>query len=163
MRNRTMALVLLVMLGCAKTPTTPASAGEVPQAAMNGPRITFPDGFVVRVELATNDETRAQGLMYRDTLPAGTGMLFLFARDDEYPFWMKNTLIPLDMIWVTSDRQIAAISHSVPPCKADPCPSYPPHAISRYVLEVAGGEARKHGLKAGDQLRFEGIDVAVAR
>lgn len=163
MRNRTMAVALMVMLGCSKTHTASTSAGEVPQAVAAGPRVTLPDGFVVRVELATNDETRAQGLMYRDTLPPGNGMLFLFSRDDEYPFWMKNTLIPLDMIWVTSERRIAAISHDVPPCKADPCPSYPPNAISRFVLELAAGEAKKHGLKAGDQLRFDGIDVAVAR
>jgi uncharacterized protein len=162
MRNRTMAVVLLMMLGCAKTNTPPAAVSSVPAPA-SGARVTFPDGFVVRVELATNDETRAQGLMYRDSLPDGTGMLFLFARDDEYPFWMKNTLIPLDMIWVTSDHRIAAVSHDVPPCKADPCPSYPPHAISRYVLEVAGGVAKKHGLKAGDALRIEGIDGAVIR
>jgi uncharacterized membrane protein (UPF0127 family) len=162
MRNRTMALVLLLMLGCAKTNTPPATASTVPTAT-GGARVTFPDGFVVRVELATNDETRAQGLMYRDSLPDGTGMLFLFAKDDEYPFWMKNTLIPLDMIWVTSDHRVAAVSHAVPPCHADPCPSYPPHALSRYVLEVAGGVAKKHGLEAGDALRIEGIEGAVIR
>jgi uncharacterized membrane protein (UPF0127 family) len=162
MRNRTMAVVLLMILGCAKTNTPPAAASSVPAAA-SGARVIFPDGFVVHIELATNDETRAQGLMYRDSLPDGTGMLFLFAKDDEYPFWMKNTLIPLDMIWVTGDRRIAAVSHDVPPCKADPCPSYPPHAISRYVLEVAAGVARKHGLKAGDTLRIEGIEGAVVR
>jgi uncharacterized membrane protein (UPF0127 family) len=155
-------VLLLLVIGCAKTGATPDSGTPAPQPA-GGATVTFPDGFVVRVELATNDETRAQGLMYRDSLPDGTGMLFLFTRDDEYPFWMKNTLIPLDMIWVTSDQRIAAISHDVPPCRADPCPSYPPHAISRYVLEVAGGVARTHGLKAGDQLRFHGIDGAIVR
>lgn len=163
MRNRTVCVVLLLlMFGCAKPNAAPASGGDAPRPA-GGATVTFPDGFVVRVELATNDETRAQGLMYRDSLPEGTGMLFLFAKDDEYPFWMKNTLIPLDMIWVTSDRRIAAISHDVPPCKADPCPSYPPNAVSRYVLEVAAGQARKHRLAAGDTLRFEGVEGVAVR
>lgn len=164
MRNRMVAVALLVMMaGCAKTNSVAATGSDAPPPASSGARVTLPDGFVVQVELATNDETRAQGLMYRDALPEGTGMLFLFARDDEYPFWMKNTLIPLDMIWITSDHRIAAVTHDVPPCKADPCPSYPPNAISRYVLEVAAGQARKHGLKAGDPVKIDGLSGAVIR
>jgi uncharacterized membrane protein (UPF0127 family) len=158
--------ILLIVLACQKpvvpaAPTTPAPAPT--PAAASGPRVTFPDGFVVHVELATDDETRAQGLMFRDQLRPGTGMLFFFPRDGEYPFWMKNTIIPLDMIWIDSNRKVAHIAPSVPPCRADPCPSYPPNAVSRYVLEVAGGVAREHGLKAGDVLRFEETDHVLIR
>jgi uncharacterized membrane protein (UPF0127 family) len=71
---------------------------------------------------------------------------------------MKNTLIPLDMIWIDAHRRIVHIAHDVPPCKVDDCPSYPPHAVARYVLEVAGGVAAAHGLKDGDVLRFEETD-----
>jgi uncharacterized membrane protein (UPF0127 family) len=75
---------------------------------------------------------------------------------------MKNTRIPLDIIWIDSDRRIVHVKHEVPPCRVEDCPSYPPNARARYVLEVAGGEARKHGLAAGDLLRFEGTENVVA-
>ena len=106
--------------------------------------------------MAANDELRIQGLMFRDRLRPATGMLFFFAVDGEYPFWMKNTLIPLDMIWIDSRRRVAHIEHDVQPCKVENCPNYPPHAIARYVLEVAAGVAKEHGLRDGDLLRFEG-------
>jgi uncharacterized membrane protein (UPF0127 family) len=164
------AIALLFVMACAQTPAPPA-ADATPEdsmatpAAATGPRVVFPDGFVVRVELAADDELRAQGLMYRDQLRPGTGMLFLFAQDEEHGFWMKNTRIPLDMIWLTADQRIAGIREHVPPCTADPCPSYSPGAgvRSRYVLEVAGGVAGEHGLKVGDQLRFHEIEGVVIR
>ena len=123
----------------------------------------LPDGFVVNIEIADDDQLRAQGLMYRDHLAPDAGMLFFFAREDEYPFWMKNTRIPLDIIWIDSNRRIAHVKHEVPPCRTPDCPSYPPNAKAQYVLELAGGEAAKHGLKAGDLLRFEGTENVVAR
>ena len=132
-------------------------------ASASGPRVIFPDGFVVHVEIAADDELRAQGLMYRDQLRPGTGMLFLFPEEGEYPFWMKNTRIPLDMIWIDSNRRVAHVTFDVPPCRVDDCPSYPPNANARYVLEVAGGVARQHGIKAGDSLRFEQTEGAVVR
>jgi uncharacterized membrane protein (UPF0127 family) len=160
-------LVMLLLIGCTK-PMTPATnetstTPPPPPAAAAGPRVIFPDGFVVRVEIAADDELRAQGLMYRDQLRPGTGMLFFFAQDGEYPFWMKNTRIPLDMIWIDSSYRIAAMHHDVPPCQIEDCPSYPPNATSRYVLEVAGGVAKEHGLKVGDVLRFEQTGNVVAR
>ena len=101
--------------------------------------------------------------MHRDQLREDAGMLFIFPDPHPLGFWMKNTRIPLDMIWIDSARRVAAVHFEVPPCKADPCPSYPPHARARYVLEVAGNEARKHGVKAGDQLRFEETDGYAVR
>ncbi|HVR41109.1 MAG TPA: DUF192 domain-containing protein [Thermoanaerobaculia bacterium] len=165
MKNEILFAALLAF-SCAK-PNAPAAPATAPatqsQAEVNGPRVIFPDGFVVHVELATNDETRAQGLMYRDRLRPGAGMLFLFTSDGDYPFWMKNTLIPLDMIWIDQQKKVAHVKVNVPPCKADPCPSYDPQATARYVLEVAGGVSKEHGLKAGDVLRFEEVDGVVAR
>jgi hypothetical protein len=70
---------------------------------------------------------------------------------------MKNTLIPLDMIWVGPDKKIVSISHSVPPCRADPCPNFPPTGDALYVVEVVGGFAKKHRLKEGDQLVFRNV------
>jgi len=156
---RVAAVMLLLAMTCAKAPAPPPPAA--PQNA--GPRVVFPDGFVVHVELAADDENRAQGLMYRDQLRPGTGMLFLFPEEGEYPFWMKNTRIVLDMIWIDSNKRIAHIAHDVQPCQVEDCPSYPPHARARYVLEVSGGVARAHGLKAGDILRFEQIENVAVR
>jgi uncharacterized protein len=158
------AVLLLTMVTCTKPdPPPPAPPVQPPPVAVSEPRVVFPDGFVVRVEVAAEDELRAQGLMYRDQLRPGTGMLFFFPQDGIYPFWMKNTRIPLDMIWIDENRRIAHIKHDVPPCQIERCPSYSPEVTARYVLEVAGGVARQHALKVGDTLRFEGTENIVAR
>jgi uncharacterized membrane protein (UPF0127 family) len=154
---------MLFAVMCGKTPPQPPPPVQPAPEEQSGPRVTFPDGFVVRVEIAADDETRAQGLMFRDQLRPGAGMLFLFPQDGEYPFWMKNTKIALDMIWIDSERRIAAIAHDVQPCYVDDCPSYPPNATARYVLEVAAGVAKQHRLKVGDVLTFEQTDRFVAR
>jgi uncharacterized membrane protein (UPF0127 family) len=157
--SKTLMVVMLVF-ACTRTPNVTQAP---PQQPNNGPRVIFPDGYAVHVEIAANDELRAQGLMFRDHLRPASGMLFFFTEDGEYPFWMKNTHIPLDMIWIDSGRRIAHIAYDVPPCKVENCPNYPPHAIARYVLEVAAGVAKQHGLKDGDVLRFEGTENVVAQ
>jgi uncharacterized membrane protein (UPF0127 family) len=164
-RSKAAALLLTFALAaCTKAPAADAAATTSTQPPpANGPRIVYPNGNVVQLELAVDDETRAQGLMYRDSLRPGTGMLFVFQQDGEYPFWMKNTIIPLDMVWIDQRRTIAHVKSDVPPCKADPCPSYPPNASARYVLELPAGEANKQGLKAGDALRFEGLENVAPR
>jgi uncharacterized membrane protein (UPF0127 family) len=155
-------LIALLMPACTKPQPAATSPPAAPPEA-SGPRIAFPDHYAVRVEIAADDETRQQGLMYRDRLPEATGMIFIFAKPDEYPFWMKNTLIPLDMVWIDANHRITHVSSDVPPCKADPCPSYPPNAISSYVLELAAGVAAKHHLANGQELRFEGLDHVIVR
>jgi len=93
-----------------------------------------------RVELADDALKRQIGLMFRDGLEPGTGMLFLgFGQSRRWPIWMKNTLIPLDIVWITEDLRIAGI-HTAPPCKQDPCPTYVPRNPASYVLEVNAGE-----------------------
>lgn len=101
--------------------------------------------------------------MYRDHLADDRGMIFLFPQTGEYPFWMKNTLIPLDMIWIDGEHRIVHIAHDVPPCRVDPCPSYPPHSKALSVLELATGVAAKHHLAEGIVLRFEGLDKVTVR
>jgi uncharacterized membrane protein (UPF0127 family) len=154
-------LALSIVMACAKPSTPPPSAP--PAAPVSGPRVILPDGNVVHVEIAADDASRQQGLMYRDRVREGTGMLFMFPQTGNYPFWMKNTLIPLDMIWIDEQKRIVHVTQDVPPCQADPCPSYPPGADARYVLELAAGVARQHGVVAGADLRFEGIDAIVVR
>jgi uncharacterized membrane protein (UPF0127 family) len=155
------SLVLMIALACTqRSAPPPATTATVDAAA---PRIILPDHSAVIVEVASDDATREQGLMYRDHMAEDRGMIFLFPQVGEYPFWMKNTLIPLDMIWIDPDHRIVHIAHDVPPCKADPCPSYPPNAKAASVLELAAGVAAKHHLKDGDVLRFEGMNSVVVR
>ncbi|HSL20055.1 MAG TPA: DUF192 domain-containing protein [Vicinamibacterales bacterium] len=119
--------------------------------------VTFPDSTRVTVEIADTDAKRQRGLMFRERMAPGDGMIFLFDEPGNYPFWMKNTLIPLDMIWLDKDARIVWIAESVPPCKADPCPSYDHKGQALYVVEVVSGFAKQHKLKVGDKLVLEGI------
>ncbi|HET7437157.1 MAG TPA: DUF192 domain-containing protein [Thermoanaerobaculia bacterium] len=167
MKSNQIAIVLLALsIGCAKAPATaPAEqpAATAPAPVASGPRVVFPDGTQISVEIVADDEARAQGLMFRDSLRPNAGMLFFFPKEGDYPFWMKNTFIPLDMIWIDSTRHVVAIHHDVPPCKADPCASYPPNANALYVLEVAAGVAQQHALKVGDVVRYESMPDVTAR
>ena len=110
----------------------------------------FPDKTVVALEVARNEPERSRGLMYRTSMPERAGMIFLFDRPGIYPFWMKNTLIPLDMFWTDTAGKVVWIAESVPPCQADPCPEYPPKAVASYVIETNAGFAKRHGVKVGD-------------
>jgi uncharacterized membrane protein (UPF0127 family) len=158
------SLVLLLALACAQRNGAPAPATTTTVApAASEARVILPDKFAVIVEVASDDPTREQGLMYRDHLADDRGMIFLFPQAGEYPFWMKNTLIPLDMIWIDAEHRIVHIAHDVPPCKADPCPNYPPNAKASSVLELAAGVAAKHHLADGNVLRFEGMDTFIVR
>jgi uncharacterized protein len=159
------AVIAMLFLACTQQPSVPAptETTQTTAPAASGPRVVFPNGFVVSVEPVADDELRAQGLMFRDHLDPGTGMLFFFPQDGVYSFWMKNTRIPLDMIWIDAAKKVVHIKNDVQPCKIENCPSYDPRVPARYVLEVAGGEAAKHGFRVGDVLRFEGMDHIVAR
>ena len=138
--------------GPAKPPTPAASPSPV-----TGPRAEMPSGAVYRLELALTPEDQTQGLMFRESLPERTGMLFVFDAPGEHHFWMKNTMIPLDMIWMDEAGKVIFVSADTPPCKADPCATYGPNAEARQVLEIAGGMAAKEKIAAGSTLRL--IDV----
>jgi len=101
------------------------------------------------VELATNDAERSRGLMFVKSLPEGQGMLFDFKRDQPVSFWMHNTYIPLDMIFIAGNGRIMHIAENAKPMSDDLIPSQFP---VRAVLEVIGGTAEKLGLKTGDRV-----------
>ncbi len=101
------------------------------------------------VELATNDAERERGLMYRKELPEGRGMLFDFQVDQPVQFWMHNTYLPLDMIFITADGRILHIAENAKPMSDALIPSGGP---VRGVLEVIAGTARKLGIAAGDRV-----------
>jgi YVTN family beta-propeller protein len=106
----------------------------------------------VFVEVPDDREEFARGLMFRSHLPWNAGMLFAFYEEEPRRFWMKNTLIPLDMIFVDSSSKIIDIKENVPPCKQEECPTYPSREPAQYVLEVNAGFVQEKGIKIGDQL-----------
>ncbi len=105
-----------------------------------------------KAELAETSEKHQKGLMFREYLDQNAGMLFIFEEEEIYPFWMKNTLIPLDIIWINKDKEIIYIEENVPPCKADPCLSYSPNKEALYVLETNANLAEKYSFKEGDKI-----------
>lgn len=111
-------------------------------------------GKTFYVELAENDEQHARGLMFREQMAPDRGMFFIFNAEYMQAFWMKNTLIPLDMLYFDKNLRLVSTQSNVPPCKADPCPSYPSSGPAQYVLELNAGTADKLGVKPGDVLEF---------
>ena len=83
-------------------------------------------------------------------------MLFVFAESAPQAFWMKNTLIPLDILYFDDARRLVSMQLDVPPCQADPCAIYPSNVPARYVLELAAGTARRVGIRNGDVLTING-------
>ena len=83
-------------------------------------------------------------------------MLFLFPETAPHHFWMKNTMIPLDMIWMDEAGTVLFVSADTPPCNADPCPTYGPDVPAKSVLEIAGGKAKAEGIKIGSVLEADG-------
>ena len=104
---------------------------------------------VFTVEIADTEAAREKGLMYRKSLPPGQGMLFDFHSDQPVRFWMKNTYIPLDMIFIRSDGRILNIAENTTPMSENEVPSAGP---VKAVLEVRGGTARKLGIAPGDRV-----------
>ncbi len=137
---------------CGATPTP--SRSSTPPA---GPRVVLPSGSAYRLELARTPEEQAQGLMFRESLPEKAGMLFLFGDKGVHRFWMKNTMIPLDMVWMDAEGRVLFVSADTPPCKADPCPSYGTETPAASVLEIAGGMAAKEKIVVGSVLHFEDV------
>jgi uncharacterized membrane protein (UPF0127 family) len=126
------------------------AAGPVRPAGHQTLEIATKTGVhVFAVEIADNDAERAKGLMYRKELPEGQGMLFDFHREQDVSFWMQNTYIPLDMIFIRGDGRILRIAENTEPLSTRLIPSGGP---VRAVLEVIGGTARKLGIEPGDRV-----------
>lgn len=151
-----LVLVLALTVSCGGAAKTAASATPSP-AAVGNARVVLPSGAVYRIELARTPEEQQRGLMFRESLPERSGMLFLFDDDSPHRFWMKNTMIPLDIVWLDDVGRVLFVSANTPPCKADPCPDYGPQVAAWNVLEIAGGMAAKEQVTVGSTLRFEGV------
>jgi hypothetical protein len=110
--------------------------------------------YAIRVEIADTPAKREMGLQYRNDLGDDQGMLFLFPAEEVLTFWMKNTPIPLDMLYIGSDMKIVGIVHDAVPFSLT---ARSVGAPSRFVLEIKGGLAKRLGIEAGDSVRFEGV------
>ena len=110
----------------------------------------------VKVEVARSDPERQHGLMYRQKLEPGRGMIFLFEHPQRLTFWMKNTYIPLDMIFISNERKVLYVEENAEPLTTQ---SRGPDEDSQFVLEVPGGWARAHGVERGVAVKFVDIDL----
>ena len=133
-------LLLLAALIC-----TSCTAQE-PYVVLKGERFT--------VELADNQKTQALGLMFREELPEDRGMLFLFPVEAMRSFWMKNTLIPLDIFYFDGDLRLVSVAENARPCRTRRCPGYPSAAPAKYVLELNSGMAAALAVEPGDRLEL---------
>lgn len=142
-------------------PNCPADPGPIPQLKFGVVR--FPDAAAaggpvpeVSVEIAQAEEDRMRGLMYRRSMPEDGGMWFVFEKDSVSKFWMKNTCIPLDMVFVGADGVIVGIEENVPTLNEN---TYTAGCTGRYVLETNAGWTRKHGVKAGQKVTWASAGV----
>jgi len=108
------------------------------------------------VEVADSAEERSEGLMNRDSLADGYGMLFVFDTEETYSFWMNDTLISLDIIWIDNGFAITTIE-SVDPCETETCETYEGYGL--YVLEINKGQAEAVGLSVGSILEFKNLSI----
>ena len=144
-----LAAALLLLCGCS------SKSSELD--GLNSTEITFPNGKTVIAETMVRDTDLLRGMMFRESLAKDRGMLFIHPEEQNFPYWMYQVRIPLDIIWMDHQRRIVEISANTPACaskSAKECPSYGGHEKARYVLELAGGGAATYGLKVGDSLSF---------
>ncbi|WP_159016526.1 DUF192 domain-containing protein [Cognatiluteimonas profundi] len=141
MRGITSVFACIVLLsGCA--------SARAPWVDLAGKRYS--------VEVAVTDAQRERGLMFRDSMPADHGMLFIHEREEPQAYWMKNTHIPLDILYFDNARRLVSQQRDVAPCTlGDGCPPYPSIAPARYVLELNAGQAARLQLLDGTELRID--------
>lgn len=119
--------------------------------------VTLPNGTKIKAEVMFHPTDLARGMMFRDSLAPDRGMLFIHRQPGHYAYWMYQTRIPLDIIWMDRGKRIVEISPNTPPCtstSARQCPQYGGHEEAMYVLELAAGMAAKYGLGKGQEIQF---------
>ena len=155
--------VLLVAVGAGASPSAHRSTAVDPTVeSWDGPlpdrgalvvRDAFGGAHRLTVEIADTSPLRTRGLMWRSELPEGTGMLFIFPAEVVQSFWMRNTLIPLDMVFIDKHMRVVGVVQWAEP---QTLTSRTVGKPSQYVLEVPGGWASKHGVRAGSTVELEG-------
>ena len=152
------ALVLSLLITAAACPSPgDAPGGAKPaKAAERGTVVLNAQGRTIRVdaEVVRSDEDRARGLMYRKSLADRQGMLFIFPTEEKQTFWMKNTYIPLDMVFIDEAMKVVGVVHNAEPMTETRRAVETP---SRYVLELKGGFCKREGIGQGAEVKFEGL------
>lgn len=149
MRIRTILAALVLLAGCDSKPPTS-------MADLRTRDVVLPRGQVIRVETMMDAKDLLRGLMFRHSLAPDRGMLFIHMLPGNYPYWMYETYIPLDIIWMDATKHVVEIVPNAPPCKtnASKCPHFGGNYLAQYVLEIGGGMAQKYGVRVGDQISF---------
>ena len=153
MKRTPFIAVLLIIAACSQPQQIPTADADstAPPTPVQLPRAIFPDGFVVDLELALTAEEIANGLMFRPSLADSRGMLFLFEQPRRPAFWMKNMLIPLDLVFLDGTGAVVDVIANVQPCAADPCPNYPPSSPAQAVLEINAGQSEEAPVPPAEQ------------
>ena len=148
MRILTLAASLAFLYGCGSKPSSLEDLGNRD--------ITLPRGQVIRVETMMDPKDMLRGMMFRTSLAPDRGMLFVHVKTGQFGYWMYQTYIPLDIVWMDSSKRIVEIVPNAPPCKteASKCPHFGGTQPAQYVLELAAGMAQKYGLRVGDEVSF---------
>jgi|SRR3989338_4804568 len=134
--------LLISLISCAKNPDKNFEVISID----NG------NGLIkINAEIADDEQEQMKGLMFREKLNENDGMFFVFENEQERTFWMKNTLIPLDIIFIGNNFEIVDIKNAVP-CKGEPCALYKSSKPAKYVLEVNGDLTAKRGIMIGDKI-----------
>jgi len=151
------ALILVLVFALGGCSSAPAPPLETTPTALPSPQVivqTQREEVTVRVELALTPAEQNQGLMYRDRLAPDAGMLFVFPQAGSHPFWMRNTQIPLDILFIGDDRIITGIVRDARPETIEPRGG---GFVSRTALEVNSGWVEEYGVRVGDRVRYEGV------
>lgn len=147
----------LTLLLCAAALLAGCKSNQDELRDFSGLDVTMPNGKIVRVEVMQKPIDMGRGMMFRDSLPPDHGMLFLYAREGNYPNWMYQVKIPLDILWLDHARRVVQILPNTPPCpskSAKECPNFGGTEKAQYVLELAAGMADKYGVHVGSELSF---------
>ncbi len=117
--------------------------------------IEFNEKFSINAEIADSEYLRSRGLMFREELDEKKGMLFVYDTEVKNGFWMKNTKIPLDIVFLSNDFEIVYILDNVQPCITANCESYMPDKFYKYAIEINGNLCEKYDIKLGDRVKFD--------
>jgi uncharacterized protein len=145
---RAISLLLLVLLAGCDKPTTVED--------FYTSDIVLPGGQVIKTEFVYDTAGALRGMQFRNSIAPDHGMLYAHRIPGKYGYWMYQTLIPLDMIWMDPKNKVVEIVENAPPCKtpASQCPHYGGNEVAQYVLELGAGMAKKYGVKVGDTINW---------
>ncbi|HLD96902.1 MAG TPA: DUF192 domain-containing protein [Candidatus Nanoarchaeia archaeon] len=145
------ALLFILVFGLAGMFHKPGNEPGESQGVSRAIVTFFPESLIITAEVADTETKRQTGLMFRERMDENDGMLFIFPEPTVQSFWMKNTLIPLDIIFISDELAVVKIQHALP-CANDPCPLYGSEKPVKYVLEVNGNLTDTYGIEEGSKV-----------